>query len=125
MGSIIAAMYAAGYSPAQMREIVASGVVKEWVSGRIDPRYTQRGDRFGRQLQDPAPVYLCDQTGHGPERGGPGVLRLRHQRRRERDHRGRGRRAGRGISAVFRKRSRKLPGDACRPRGSCRVRRFL
>ena len=29
MGSIIAAMYAAGYSPAQMREIVASGVVKE------------------------------------------------------------------------------------------------
>lgn len=37
MGSIIAAMYAAGYSPAQMREIVASGVVKEWVSGRIDP----------------------------------------------------------------------------------------
>ena len=40
MGSIIAAMYAAGYSPAQMREIVASGVVKEWVSGRIDPRYT-------------------------------------------------------------------------------------
>ena len=40
MGSIIAAMYAAGYSPAEMREIVSSGVVKEWVSGRIDPRYT-------------------------------------------------------------------------------------
>lgn len=40
MGSIIAAMYAAGYSPAEMREIVDSGVVKEWVSGRIDPRYT-------------------------------------------------------------------------------------
>ena len=37
MGSIIAAMYAAGYSPAEMREIVNSGVVKEWVSGRIDP----------------------------------------------------------------------------------------
>ena len=37
MGSIIAAMYAAGYSPAEMRAIVASGVVKEWVSGRIDP----------------------------------------------------------------------------------------
>uniref|UniRef100_UPI00242C3C96 patatin-like phospholipase family protein n=1 Tax=Alistipes putredinis TaxID=28117 RepID=UPI00242C3C96 len=34
------AMYAAGYSPAEMREIVASGVVKDWVSGRIDPRYT-------------------------------------------------------------------------------------
>jgi NTE family protein len=37
MGSIVAAMYAAGYSPAEMREIVSSGVVKEWVSGRIDP----------------------------------------------------------------------------------------
>ena len=37
MGSIIAAMYAAGYSPAEMREIVNSGVVREWVSGRIDP----------------------------------------------------------------------------------------
>ena len=37
MGSIIAAMYAAGYSPAEMRSIVSSGVVREWVSGRIDP----------------------------------------------------------------------------------------
>lgn len=37
MGSIIAALYAAGYSPAEMRAIVASGVVREWVSGRIDP----------------------------------------------------------------------------------------
>ena len=40
MGSIIAGMYAAGYSPEEMRRIVASGVVKQWVSGRIDPRYT-------------------------------------------------------------------------------------
>ncbi|MFQ7386821.1 MAG: patatin-like phospholipase family protein [Alistipes sp.] len=46
MGSIIAAMYA-GYSPAQMREIVASGVVKEWVSGRIDPRYTPYYQQIG------------------------------------------------------------------------------
>ncbi|WP_300903878.1 patatin-like phospholipase family protein [uncultured Alistipes sp.] len=37
MGSIIAAMYAAGYSPAEMRRIVSSGVVREWVSGRLDP----------------------------------------------------------------------------------------
>ncbi len=36
MGSIIAALYAAGYSPAEMRAIVASGVIKEWVVGRID-----------------------------------------------------------------------------------------
>ncbi|MDE5695333.1 MAG: patatin-like phospholipase family protein, partial [Alistipes sp.] len=47
MGSIIAAMYAAGYSPAEMRTIVASGAVKEWVSGRIDPtRYLS----YHRQL---------------------------------------------------------------------------
>lgn len=39
MGSIIAAMYAAGYSPAEMRAIVASGQVKEWVSGRIPESY--------------------------------------------------------------------------------------
>ena len=39
MGSIIAAMYAAGYSPAQMREIVASGVVKEWVGAYRPPLY--------------------------------------------------------------------------------------
>lgn len=37
MGSIIAAMYAAGYSPSEMRAIVKSGAVREWVSGRIDP----------------------------------------------------------------------------------------
>ncbi len=50
MGSIIAAMYAAGYSPAEMRAIVKSGVVKEWVSGRIDPNkymayYRQVGEQ--------------------------------------------------------------------------------
>ena len=37
MGSIIAAMYASGYSPAEMRAIVLSGEVQQWVSGRIDP----------------------------------------------------------------------------------------
>ena len=52
MGSIIAAMYAAGYSPAEMREIVNSGVVREWVSGRIDPNrymayYRQLGSNPG------------------------------------------------------------------------------
>ena len=47
MGSIIAAMYASGYSPAEMRAIVESGVVREWVSGHIDPNcmpyYRQTG----------------------------------------------------------------------------------
>ena len=50
MGSIIAAMYAAGYSPAEMRSIVASGAVKEWVSGRIDPnRYLAYYRQYGQQ----------------------------------------------------------------------------
>lgn len=48
MGSIIAAMYAAGYSPAEMRAIVSSGVVREWVSGRIDANYTPYYRRFDR-----------------------------------------------------------------------------
>ncbi len=39
MGSIIAALYAAGYSPAEMERIALSGAVREWVSGRIDNRY--------------------------------------------------------------------------------------
>ena len=37
MGSIIGALYAAGYSPAEMRDLVLSGMVQQWVSGRIDP----------------------------------------------------------------------------------------
>ena len=37
MGSIIGALYASGYSPAEMRELVLSGVVQQWLSGRIDP----------------------------------------------------------------------------------------
>ena len=54
MGSIIAAMYAAGYSPAEMRGIVSSGVVREWVSGRIDPnRYMP----YYRQVGQP-PAFI-------------------------------------------------------------------
>ncbi|MEG1644872.1 MAG: patatin-like phospholipase family protein [Alistipes sp.] len=39
MGSIVAALYAAGYSPEEMRAIVMSGQVKSWVSGKIDDKY--------------------------------------------------------------------------------------
>ena len=53
MGSIIAGMYAAGYSPEQMREIVASGEVKTWVSGKIDSNY----GAFYRQF-DKAPSFF-------------------------------------------------------------------
>lgn len=48
MGSIIAAMYASGYSPAEMRAIVSSGVVREWVSGRFDPNSVPYYRQMGR-----------------------------------------------------------------------------
>lgn len=48
MGAIIGALYAAGYSVAEMEAIVASGKVEEWVSGVLDPKYkfyyTERPD---------------------------------------------------------------------------------
>ncbi len=39
MGAIIAGLYAAGYSPAEMREIAQSGDLETWVTGRIDANY--------------------------------------------------------------------------------------
>lgn len=48
MGSIIAAMYAAGYSPAEMRAIAESGEVREWVSGYINPNYMPYYRQVGR-----------------------------------------------------------------------------
>ncbi len=39
MGSIVAGLYAAGYSPAQMREIVESGEIQSWLTGKIDNSY--------------------------------------------------------------------------------------
>ncbi len=39
MGSIVAGLYAAGYSPAEMRAIVTSGEIEGWLSGRIDSNY--------------------------------------------------------------------------------------
>lgn len=39
MGAIVAALYAAGYSPEEMEAIVMSGAPEKWVSGRIDDKY--------------------------------------------------------------------------------------
>ncbi|MBO7343927.1 MAG: patatin-like phospholipase family protein, partial [Alistipes sp.] len=39
MGAIIAALYAAGYSPEEIEDVATSGQVEEWVSGKIDERY--------------------------------------------------------------------------------------
>ena len=39
MGAIIGALYASGYTPQQMEDIVLSGNVEKWVSGQIDDKY--------------------------------------------------------------------------------------
>ena len=39
MGSIIAGLYAIGYSPDEMAEVFKSGQVQRWMSGRIDNKY--------------------------------------------------------------------------------------
>ena len=38
MGAIIGALYASGYTPQQMEDIVLSGSVEQWVSGQIDDK---------------------------------------------------------------------------------------
>jgi len=50
MGSIVAGLYAAGYSPGQMRSIAESGEVERWVSGKIGPEYQS----LYRQMRDNA-----------------------------------------------------------------------
>lgn len=40
MGAIIAGLYAAGYSPAEMEELFLSSQLEKWLSGKIDPQYT-------------------------------------------------------------------------------------
>lgn len=39
MGAIVGAMYAAGYSPEQMENLVRSGEVEKWAMGQIDNKY--------------------------------------------------------------------------------------
>ncbi|MFI3248016.1 MAG: patatin-like phospholipase family protein [Rikenellaceae bacterium] len=39
MGAITAGLYAAGYSPEDMRDIALSGELEKWVSGKIDNNY--------------------------------------------------------------------------------------
>ena len=39
MGAIIAALYATGYTTDEMTEIVTSGAVEQWVSGKVDDKY--------------------------------------------------------------------------------------
>lgn len=66
MGSIIAALYAAGYSPEEMESIVSSGQVKEWVSGKLN---TSRYRDFYREIGNvpaaiTAHIGFTEQNGH-------------------------------------------------------------
>lgn len=54
MGSIIAGLYAAGYTPEQMREIATSGELQNWVSGRIDKKYHS----YYREQDTPPPLFV-------------------------------------------------------------------
>ena len=49
MGSIIAGLYAAGYTPEQMRAIAVSGDLEQWISGRLDKRHY----RYYREQDNP------------------------------------------------------------------------
>ena len=53
MGSIIAGLYAAGYTPEQMRAIAVSGDLEQWISGRLDKQHY----RYYRE-QDTPPTLL-------------------------------------------------------------------
>ena len=89
MGSIIAGLYAAGYSPEQMCAIVESGAVKRWVSGRIDDAY-----RCYYREQDAPPSIFALRFDVGRE------ARLRRRASREK-----------GKSAEARDRIFQLPTD--------------
>ena len=39
MGAIVGALYAAGYTPAQMEDLVLSGKVEKWAMGKLDKKY--------------------------------------------------------------------------------------
>ena len=49
MGSIVAGMYAAGYTPEEMTEICTSGQIEQWMTGRIDDRYRHYYKEIGRK----------------------------------------------------------------------------
>lgn len=53
MGAIIAALYASGYTPQQMIDIVTSGEIERWVSGKIDDKY-----RFYHNERPDSPAML-------------------------------------------------------------------
>ena len=65
MGAIIAGLYAAGYSPAEMRDIVASGEVEKWVSGKIDRKHQY----YFREMNDQPSMVSVRVNVKGKQRG--------------------------------------------------------
>ncbi len=55
MGAIVGGLYAAGYTPAEMMDMIQSRGFQYWSSGRIDPNYTYR---FEKNEKTPAFVTL-------------------------------------------------------------------
>lgn len=53
MGAIVAALYAAGYSPEQMQRIALSGELEKWLSGKIDENYGAYFRQARQYRQDP------------------------------------------------------------------------
>lgn len=53
MGSIIAGLYAAGYTPEQMRVLAESGDLQRWVSGKIDDKH----HRYYREEDNPPSIF--------------------------------------------------------------------
>ncbi|MFI3289680.1 MAG: patatin-like phospholipase family protein [Rikenellaceae bacterium] len=77
MGAITAGLYAAGYSPDQMREIANSGEIESWVNGRIDNQYGLYFRR-GSTLRSEAPTisFRIDPTKGGMKSEGERVRKM-------------------------------------------------
>ena len=68
MGAIVGGLYAAGYTPAEMLDMILSKGFASWSTGQIDPNLTYY---FLKQPQTPAFAHLninlnkADSTSHG------------------------------------------------------------
>lgn len=71
MGAIVGGLYAAGYSPEEMEQIVVSGQIQEWVSGTIDSRYR----RYYREIGQVPPI-LSAHIGFTQREEGRRILQL-------------------------------------------------
>ncbi len=67
MGSIVAGLYAAGYSPDEMKALVASGEIERWLSGRIGAPHRRY---YREQGEPPALLGLRFDIGGGRHKRG-------------------------------------------------------